>query len=163
VGNDQNSNSNWIFTAGKDQKSNSIGSLNWVRTFKETVPSVGVLHFGSSFPLGPNSQKGTFLILTLHRQKAMSMERHGYNNHGTQVGGSGLLTGFPPCNNPSPESTGSLAPFLPPSLPPIGAEPIGLCTIKSGEKFITSSATLIAMEEPGQIRKSFSVATYEWA
>jgi hypothetical protein len=50
------------------------------------------------------------------------------------------------------------APSLPPSLPPIG-----LCTIKCGENFIPSSATLIGMEEPRQIRKSFSVATYEWA
>jgi hypothetical protein len=86
----------------------------------------------------------------------MSMERHGYNDHGTQVGGSSLLTGFPPCQSPE-------TPSLPSSLPPIGAEPIGLCTIKSGEKFIPSSATLIGMEEPRQIRKSFSVATYKWA
>jgi hypothetical protein len=62
----------------------------------------------------------------------------------------------------SPQA-GWLAPSLPPTLPPIGAEPIGLCTIKSGENIITCSATLIGMEEPGQIRKSFSVATYEWA
>jgi len=52
---------------------------------------------------------------------------------------------------------------LAPSLPSIGAEPIGLCTITCGENIITSSATLIGMEEPGQIWKSFSVATYEWA
>jgi hypothetical protein len=42
-------------------------------------------------------------------------------------------------------------------LAPIGAEAIGLCTIKSGEKLIPSSATLIGMEEPEQIRKSFAV------